>query len=70
MTRTNTSSTRPPEPAAPQNPDTLPPALPVFLNRAERRAVLAALKPHHPDRARALLRALDIEPRTEQRADG
>lgn len=52
--------TRPPKPAPPPDPESLPQALTFFLTVRQRRAVLAALRRHDPDRARALCRALRI----------
>jgi hypothetical protein len=49
-----------PKPAEP--PSDVPHPLTFFVTRAQRRAILAALKAIHADRTRAILKALAIKP--------
>lgn len=56
---------QPPKPAPAPDPDTLPRPLTIFLTVAEHRAVTRALRALHKDRARAILHALRITPKSE-----
>ena len=49
-----------PRPAPPIAESILPTSLTLYLTAAQRRAVLRALRRIHPDRAAALLAALDL----------
>jgi len=60
-TETNHDQPTPPAPLAPPDIDDLPHALTFFVSRRDRGRIIAALRRIDPDRAAALLMALNLQ---------